>query len=67
MSNVLSPPATLLVKLGSIARHVEELCGPQPHVLDQHALKALLDDPEVQEWMKAADGMALLPVLRNAA
>jgi hypothetical protein len=65
--NPLSPPASVIVKLGSIARHVEELCGPQPHVLDQHALEALLGDPEVQEWMKAADGVALLPVPRNAA
>jgi hypothetical protein len=64
--NPLKPSPGVVVKLGSIARHVEELCGPQPHVLDQHALKALIADPEVQEWMKAADNMALLPLPRNA-
>jgi hypothetical protein len=52
------------VKLGSIARHVEELVGPAPHVVDKHAIEALLGDPEVVEWMKAADNMALLPVPR---
>lgn len=56
--------ASLLVKLGSIGRHVEELCGPCPHVVDKHAIEALLGDPEVQEWMAKMDALALLPVPR---
>jgi hypothetical protein len=62
--NPLHPKPSLIVKLGSIARHVEELVGPAPHVVDKHAIEALLGDPEVVEWMKAADNMALLPVPR---
>lgn len=64
MMNPLSPPATVLIKLGSIARHVEELLSPGGHDFDRHALDALLADPEVQEWMREADALALLPVAR---
>lgn len=60
----LKPPATVLVKLGSIARHWEEYSSPASHSFDVEALKALLADPEVQAWMTAMDGLALLPVRR---
>jgi hypothetical protein len=62
--DALSPPATVLIKLGSIARHVEELLSPEGHSFDRAALDALLADPEVTEWMQAADALALLPVRR---
>jgi hypothetical protein len=64
-NSVLQPPASLLVKLGSIARHVEELRSPDGHGFDERAIDALLADPEVRDWMAAADGLALLPVRRT--
>ena len=64
MSDVLHPEVALLVKLGSIAVHVEELLSPSGHILDRTALCALLNDPEVQAWKTGMDKMALLPVKR---
>lgn len=60
----LAPPASVLIKLGSIARHSEESRGPNGHFLDGTAIDSLLQDPEVVEWMEAADEPALLPVKR---
>lgn len=54
----------MAIKLGSIARHAEELLSPEGHAFDRVALEALLSDPEVVEWMAAADAAALLPVRR---
>jgi hypothetical protein len=65
--SVLSPSPSLLVKLGSIARHTEELLSDDGHAFDRAALNGLLTDPEVVEWMADADQMALLPVLRKAS
>lgn len=64
MSSPLNPPASVLVKLGSIMVHAEELIEPGAHPFDLEALKTLLGDPEVLEWRKAADELALLPVKR---
>ena len=55
----------VLVKLGSISRHVEEATGPAPSPLDLQAAAALARDPEVAAWLKAADRYALLPVPRG--
>lgn len=64
MSDPLKPTVSLLIKLGSIARHVEEGSSSKGHHFDALAVEALLSDPEVVEWMRAADKMALLPVKR---
>jgi hypothetical protein len=66
-TNPLSPSASLLVKLGSIVRHSEELLSPDGHDFDRASIGSLLGDPEVVEWMAAADGMALLPVRRKTS
>jgi hypothetical protein len=65
MSDPLKPPASVLIKLGSIAVHVEEFFSPHGHHYDKTALDQLLADPEVQEWRKAMAKMAFLPVKRN--
>lgn len=65
MTNPLSPTPTLLCKLGSIIVHVDELHSPGGHGYDKIALEQLLADPEVTEWMKAMDGMAMLPKKRR--
>lgn len=66
MIDIFHPETTLLVKLGSIARHAEEQQSPWGRPEDANAIKALLSDPEVSEWMQQADALALLPVMRAA-
>lgn len=61
----LQPGVPLLVKLGSIAVHVEELLSPDGHNFDRVALAELLRDPEVVAWRESMDAMALLPVKRR--
>lgn len=60
----LKPSITLLVKLGSIAVHAEEILSPKGHEVDRVALQTLFDDAEVIAWRKAMDKMAMLPVKR---
>lgn len=61
-----TPTVSLLVKLGSIAVHVEEMMSAQYRgddaALERAAL--LLNDPEVREWLKTMAKMAMLPVKR---
>lgn len=64
MADPLKPSVSLLVKLGSIAVHAEELASPKGHPFDRDALKTLYDDPEVIAWRSAMDKMAMLPVKR---
>lgn len=65
MKNPIKNPAeTLMVKLGSIAVHVEEMLSPQGHAFDKIALEQLLRDREVKEWLAAMDAMALIPKKR---
>ena len=64
MTDFRTPSISLLVKLGSIARHAEEAIGPNGHEADLGAISALLGDPEVSEWMAQLDDHALLPVKR---
>lgn len=59
-----NPPLGVLVKVGSIARHVEEFMSLASHPLDKVALDGLLEDPEVAEWLEAMDDLGLLPVKR---
>lgn len=66
MSNPLQPSPALLVKLGSIAVHVDEFLSPDGHDFDRIAIVQLLQDPEVKEWVKQMTGMAMLPVKRKA-
>jgi hypothetical protein len=58
----------LVVKLGSIAVHAEELLDGLKSgawsPLDIEAIRSLLDDPEVKEFRVEADKLALLPVKR---
>lgn len=60
----LKPSMSLLVKLGSIAVHCDEMLSPVGHELDRVATQQLLNDPEVSAWIKAMAKMALLPKKR---
>lgn len=64
MSDPLKPSIGLLVKLGSIAVHTEELLSLKGHEYDREAIKSLLSDPDIIEWRKQMDIMAMLPVKR---
>ncbi len=63
-NGVLDPASTLLIKLGSIAIHAQEMLSPNGHVFDKIALETLLQDLEVMIWLKEMDKMAFLPKKR---
>ena len=63
--NELAPPITVLVKLGSIAVHVEEMLSADGHAFDRIALQGLLADPEIVEWLAGMDRMAMVPEKRK--
>lgn len=58
----LRPSLSLLVKLGSIAVHIEELASDNGHAFDRVAVQQLLVDPEVTTWLKSMG--AFMPVKR---
>lgn len=60
----LTPRASLLIKLGSLIVHHEELASPKGHQFDQVAIDSLRRDPEVIEWFNQMNKMAFLPVKR---
>ena len=62
----LKPSPNLLAKLGSVIVHVEEAAAPGGHPFDVTAIRSILADPEVAEWMKGMGKLALLPVKRAA-
>ena len=64
MADPLNPSASLLVKLGSIIVHFEEMNSSKGHHFDKHALDTLQSDPEVVNWFKQMNKMAMLPVKR---
>ncbi len=64
MPDVFKPSAGLLVKLGSIIVHYEEMTSPKGHEFDKFALNSLLEDAEVVEWFKGMHKNAMLPVKR---
>lgn len=66
MTDMLAPSASLLVKLGSIAVHADEFTSPDGHEFDLTAMRGLLNDPEVVEWLAKMTAAALVPVKRNA-
>lgn len=64
-SKMLQPDVSLLVKLGSIAVHAEELMSPDGHAFDKCALQALLGDQEVKAWISEMNKKALVPRMRK--
>jgi hypothetical protein len=54
----------LLAKLGSVIVHVEECLSPTGHAFDLAAINSLIEDPEVQEFLKEMRLLALLPEKR---
>ena len=67
MTDPLKPSPALLCKLGSIIVHADELAHPGGHAFDLIAWNQLLGDPEVAAWIKAMDGMAMIPKKRRGS
>jgi hypothetical protein len=63
VDNALQPTKTLLVKLGSALVHADETLSPDGRNLDRDIFFSLLNDPEIQEWIKAMG--PLLPLKRR--
>lgn len=64
-NETMRPSIPLLCKLGSIAVHAEEMLSTDFHEFDAVALKALLDDADVKQWIKGMDKLALIPKKRK--
>lgn len=64
MSDPLKPSAALLIKLGSVIIHHEEMMSSKGHAFDKHALDTVRNDPEVIEWLDKMTKLAFLPVKR---
>ena len=62
--DVLHPEASLLMKLGSIVVHTQEMLSAKGHPFDKAALDALMADPEITTWLAAMDKLALIPKKR---
>jgi hypothetical protein len=60
----LKPTISLLCKLGSAVRHLDEYLTPGGHNLDLNSAQSAIDDPEVRAWMIEMDKLAMLPVKR---
>lgn len=59
------PSASLLVKLGSLVVHYEEMTSPKGRPdFDKPAIDTLRNDPEVVAWFAEMTKMAMLPVKR---
>lgn len=61
----LNPSPQLLIKLGSIIVHFQELNSPHGHHLDKAAIDSLLKNEDVSDWLKEMEEAALLPKKRN--
>ncbi len=64
--DILKPSISILVKLGSIAVHVDEFFSPGGHEFDKTAIEQLLQDDEIKEWISQMTKAATLPVKRNS-
>ena len=60
----LKPSATLLIKIGSMVVHYEEMLSRKGHEFDKDALDTLTNDAEVREWFATMNKMAFLPLKR---
>lgn len=64
-NNPLEVSANVLIQLGSLVVHYEELTSPHGHPLDKATIDSIRNSPEVAEWFDAMNKYAFLPVKRN--
>lgn len=65
MSRLTEVNLPILVKLGSIAVHAEELLSDDGNAFDRVAIKSLLDDPDVKGYLATLDAAGFLPKKRR--
>jgi len=65
VSDPLNPSTRLLCKLGSIAVHVDEAIGCGGHEFDVIAIRQLVEDNEVLEWIREMGALGLVPAVRS--
>lgn len=63
----LKPSPALLIAIGSLVVHYEELTSPNGHPADKIAIDSLRNQPEVKKWFDEMTRMAFLPVKRDAS
>jgi hypothetical protein len=62
--DALNPSPQLLVKLGSLIVHYEELTSPKGHPSDKAVIDSLRQSPDVEAWFEEMNRLAFLPVKR---
>jgi hypothetical protein len=65
VSDPLKPAVSVLCRLGSIAVHVDEMLSDDGHAFDCAAIKQILADNDLRQWLSEMDKMALLPKKRK--
>lgn len=65
LSDPFTPSPTLIAKVGSILVHVEEGSEEGGHHYDWVAVRSLLADRDVQEWLDGLRRHAMVPVKRR--
>ncbi len=63
--DVLNPPSTVLIKLGSIIVHYEEWTSKNGHEFDKTTIDSLMSDISVKKWFEQMNDLGLLPVKRK--
>ncbi len=61
---LLSPPATTLIKLGSLIIHYQEWTSQSGDIHDKIAIDVLETDPEITAWLSGMTKAAFLPLKR---
>ena len=62
--DTFNPPLGLLRKIGSIVVHADELTGTRGHQFDSVAIRSLLAERDVQDWLAGMEAAGLIPVKR---
>lgn len=61
----MEKPTSLLIKLGSLAIHVEEMFGSNGHQFDVEVIKTLLNDAEIRDFLDNPEMAVFLPIKRR--
>jgi hypothetical protein len=64
MINAQAPSIGLLVKLGSLIVHYQEMNSAKGHAYDKSAIETLEKDAEVVWWLSVMTSAGFLPVKR---